>query len=201
MLVTVNGFLGNDYVAMLAGQDLPHLEHTVVLRGDAPAGHHVAWADFLAGGDGVDARPTLDASVAALGRGRPSRHPLHVGHHREPEGRASPPTARRCGASPTGPPSSASAQDDRYLVVNPFFHAFGYKAGIVACLTVGATLVPQAVFDIPHGHGATSPSTHHGAPGPAGALPDVPQPPGPRPRGACSRCGWPSPGPPPSRSS
>jgi acyl-CoA synthetase (AMP-forming)/AMP-acid ligase II len=40
-------------------------------------------------------------------------------------------------------------EDDRYLVINPFFHSFGYKAGIVACLTVGATLVPQAVFDIP----------------------------------------------------
>jgi len=36
---------------------------------------------------------------------------------------------------------------DRYLVVNPFFHTFGYKAGILACLVSGATLVPQAVFD------------------------------------------------------
>jgi acyl-CoA synthetase (AMP-forming)/AMP-acid ligase II len=37
---------------------------------------------------------------------------------------------------------------DRYLVINPFFHSFGYKAGILACLTVGATLVPQAVFEV-----------------------------------------------------
>jgi acyl-CoA synthetase (AMP-forming)/AMP-acid ligase II len=36
---------------------------------------------------------------------------------------------------------------DRYLVVNPFFHSFGYKAGILACLLRGATIVPQAVFD------------------------------------------------------
>jgi HIP---CoA ligase len=36
---------------------------------------------------------------------------------------------------------------DRYLVVNPFFHTFGYKAGIVACLVSGAAIVPQAVFD------------------------------------------------------
>ena len=36
---------------------------------------------------------------------------------------------------------------DRYLVVNPFFHTFGYKAGILACLVSGAALVPQAVFD------------------------------------------------------
>jgi HIP---CoA ligase len=36
---------------------------------------------------------------------------------------------------------------DRYLAVNPFFHTFGYKAGILACLVSGAALVPQAVFD------------------------------------------------------
>lgn len=39
--------------------------------------------------------------------------------------------------------------DDRYLVVNPFFHNFGYKAGILACLVTGATIVPQATFDVP----------------------------------------------------
>ena len=36
---------------------------------------------------------------------------------------------------------------DRYLAVNPFFHTFGFKAGLLACLVSGATLVPQAVFD------------------------------------------------------
>ena len=36
---------------------------------------------------------------------------------------------------------------DRYLVVNPLFHTFGFKAGLLACLVSGATLVPQPVFD------------------------------------------------------
>jgi len=36
---------------------------------------------------------------------------------------------------------------DRYLVINPFFHSFGYKAGILVCLLTGATLVPQLVYD------------------------------------------------------
>jgi acyl-CoA synthetase (AMP-forming)/AMP-acid ligase II len=39
-------------------------------------------------------------------------------------------------------------EGDRYLVVNPFFHTFGYKAGILACLMQGATLVPVDVFDV-----------------------------------------------------
>ena len=37
--------------------------------------------------------------------------------------------------------------DDRYLVLNPFFHSFGYKAGILVCLLTGATIVPQLVYD------------------------------------------------------
>jgi acyl-CoA synthetase (AMP-forming)/AMP-acid ligase II len=40
------------------------------------------------------------------------------------------------------------AEGDRYLIVNPFFHTFGYKAGIVACLIAGATIVPEPVFDV-----------------------------------------------------
>ena len=36
---------------------------------------------------------------------------------------------------------------DRYLLVNPLFHTFGSKAGVVAGLTAAATLHPVAVFD------------------------------------------------------
>ena len=38
---------------------------------------------------------------------------------------------------------------DRYLIVNPFFHAFGLKSGILACFIKGATIIPHAVFDVP----------------------------------------------------
>jgi acyl-CoA synthetase (AMP-forming)/AMP-acid ligase II len=37
---------------------------------------------------------------------------------------------------------------DRYLVVAPFFHCFGYKAGWLACLMRGATVLPQPIFDV-----------------------------------------------------
>ncbi|WP_067887146.1 FadD3 family acyl-CoA ligase [Nocardia vaccinii] len=39
--------------------------------------------------------------------------------------------------------------EDRYLVIPPFFHNFGYKAAMLACLVTGATIVPQASFDVP----------------------------------------------------
>ena len=37
---------------------------------------------------------------------------------------------------------------DHYLIINPFFHAFGYKAGWLGCLLAGAVLYPMAVFDV-----------------------------------------------------
>jgi acyl-CoA synthetase (AMP-forming)/AMP-acid ligase II len=38
--------------------------------------------------------------------------------------------------------------DDQYLVVNPFFHSFGYKIGIIVGLLFGPTLYPVATFDL-----------------------------------------------------
>ncbi|MPY96440.1 MAG: AMP-binding protein [Actinophytocola sp.] len=40
------------------------------------------------------------------------------------------------------------AHGDRYLVINPFFHSFGYKAGVLAAIQRGVTIVPQAAFDV-----------------------------------------------------
>ncbi|MEU1960996.1 FadD3 family acyl-CoA ligase [Nocardia sp. NPDC019255] len=39
-------------------------------------------------------------------------------------------------------------EGDRYLIVNPFFHTFGYKAGLIASLIRGATILPVPVFDV-----------------------------------------------------
>ncbi|AKK28793.1 fatty acid--CoA ligase [Mycobacterium sp. EPa45] len=37
---------------------------------------------------------------------------------------------------------------DRYLIVNPFFHTFGYKAGCIATFIRGATMLPVPVFEV-----------------------------------------------------
>ncbi|UNB54764.1 FadD3 family acyl-CoA ligase [Mycolicibacterium sp. YH-1] len=39
-------------------------------------------------------------------------------------------------------------EGDRYLIVNPFFHTFGYKAGCISSLIRGATILPVPVFNI-----------------------------------------------------
>ena len=38
--------------------------------------------------------------------------------------------------------------EDHYLIVNPYFHSFGYKAGWLSALITGATIYPVAVFDV-----------------------------------------------------
>ena len=39
-------------------------------------------------------------------------------------------------------------EGDRYLMINPYFHTFGLKAGLIASFLRGATMLPVAMFDI-----------------------------------------------------
>jgi HIP---CoA ligase len=43
---------------------------------------------------------------------------------------------------------AGTREGDRYLIVNPFFHIFGYKAGCIASMIRGMTVLPVPVFDI-----------------------------------------------------
>ncbi len=39
-------------------------------------------------------------------------------------------------------------ENDRYLMINPYFHTFGLKAGLIASFLRGATMLPVDVFDV-----------------------------------------------------
>ncbi len=138
VLFTVGSFLGRDYRAMLAGEELPHLNLTVTL--DA------GWDDFITTGEADSNREVAEARAASLApddrsdlmftsgtTGLPKGVPLKHG-----------PSVRsyRYYASNLG-----IGFGDRYLLSNPLFHTFGSKAGVVAALTAGATLYPVPVFD------------------------------------------------------
>ena len=150
-LVSVRGFLGVDYPSLLHGEATGDLARIVLLQSEGgaaetPAGVEMMSLDsFCAGGEGVD--PAVAAArAAALGPDDVSDLIFTSGTTGHPKGAVAThgQSLRTFGtwASIVG-----LAPADRYLVVNPFFHTFGYKAGILACLMAGATVIPEAVFD------------------------------------------------------
>ncbi len=153
-LVTVRGFLGADYPAMLAGQDTGKLARIILLRDEgAPAGSGVAGAAapvtgldaFLRAGEGVD--PATSATrAAAVEPDDISDLIFTSGTTGHPKGAAAT-HAQSLRTFGTWSSIVGLTAGDRYLVVNPFFHTFGYKAGILACLMAGATVVPEPVFE------------------------------------------------------
>jgi HIP---CoA ligase len=153
VLVTSVGFLGTDTVGMLraAGTPLPQLRRIVLLDGsadgEAPEGVHVEpWNAF-------EAR-AAKIPVAAAAERRQSVRPTDTSDILFTSGT----TGRPKGVIMTHGQTVRQFREwcefaglragDRYLIVNPFFHMFGYKAGWLASLLQGATIVPVPVFDV-----------------------------------------------------
>ena len=149
VLFCIGDFLGQYYPAMLSGQRPATLEHIVVLRGGfAPATGapgDLDWHQFLEAGAGVPATQvaareqalTADSTADLMFTSGTTGRPKGVMSAHGPTLRAFSAWGRVVGLQP----------GDRYLIVNPFFHSFGYKAGWVAAFIQGATVYPEQVFD------------------------------------------------------
>jgi HIP---CoA ligase len=147
LLITVADFLGTDYVAMLeeTGADLPQLQTIVVAKGEAtePA---ISWAKFLARATGV-ARAEVERRSVALGPDDPSDILFTSGTTGVPKGVVMTHGRTLIVATDWSAMTGLSA-GDVYLQVNPYFHMFGLKAGILASVASGATMLPEPVFDV-----------------------------------------------------
>ncbi|NEC93441.1 AMP-binding protein, partial [Streptomyces sp. SID12501] len=137
--------LGTSYVASLRRAaaegpgtgplpGLPHLEQVVVLAEDAPESFR-SWKDFLTAGDAVPAARVRERATS-LRPDTPSDIIFTSGTTGSPKG-AVITHAQTLRCYDVWSELAGLREGDRYLIVNPFFHTFGYKAGIVACLMRG----------------------------------------------------------------
>ncbi|GAA3129891.1 AMP-binding protein [Streptosporangium carneum] len=168
MLFVEDGFLGNGYLAMLGVGDspgdsggdgeeggaaadagsvpgLPDLETVVTFdAGDRPGA--TGWAEFLSRGALVSEEEALARTASVT--------PQDVADILFTSGTTGRPKGAMCTHEQNVRTYEAwcgrtgVAAGDRYLIVNPLFHCFGYKAGVLACLMRGATMVLQPVFEV-----------------------------------------------------
>jgi acyl-CoA synthetase (AMP-forming)/AMP-acid ligase II len=145
ILCTMGEFLGINYAECLGDGRPTTLERIVTLQGTGSGA--TPWAEFLQAGDVVSDAVARERALAV-----------------EPEDLADIMFTSGTTGRPKGV-MSKHAQDlrvyevwssliglrdsDRYLIINPFFHAFGYKSGWLASIMRGATILPHQVFDVP----------------------------------------------------
>ncbi|MEU6658806.1 AMP-binding protein [Streptomyces sp. NPDC046821] len=160
LLVVAGGFLGNDFAAMVreavadsARPDedgpvpgLPHLRTLVDITATESSENTLAWPDFLARADEVS--PERGAEIAdAVTPDDVCDIMFTSGTTGVPKGVLS---AHRqtIGVARVWAQGAKLSPADNYAIVNPFFHGFGYKAGMIAALEAGSTIYPLPTFDV-----------------------------------------------------
>ncbi|MFS2291247.1 acyl-CoA synthetase (AMP-forming)/AMP-acid ligase II [Actinomadura hallensis] len=149
LLFVEDGFLGADYPGMLGLDEsgevpgLPDLQSIVTFNGDARPGV-ITWGEFT----GRAVPEEADARAAAVAPGDVADILFTSGTTGRPKGvMCTHEQNIRTYQAWTG--RTGVRAGDRYLIVNPMFHSFGYKAGVLACVLKRATMVLQRTFDVP----------------------------------------------------
>ena len=135
-LVVTGEFLGVDRIAQLTTR--PRLILRIPVEGPgAPRDGVVEWADIGGREAGIDGLVAPDdVSDILFTSGTTGRSKGAMSSHRQALAVAE--AWAECGEL---------TEADRYLVLNPFFHSFGYKAGILAAVLRGAAILPLLKFD------------------------------------------------------
>lgn len=132
------------YLDLLQGESLPGLTHTVVLRDSAPG--TLGWAEFLQKGSAVE-QGVVEGIAAAITPDDIMDMLFTSGTTGKPKGVMCA-HGQNIGVVTTWASTVGLRDTDNYLIINPFFHSFGYKAGWLAALVTGAKILPVLTFDL-----------------------------------------------------
>ncbi|MET3960134.1 acyl-CoA synthetase (AMP-forming)/AMP-acid ligase II [Marmoricola sp. OAE513] len=137
LVLVANGFLGRDQVAELRAASNLEAVRAVLELTDLEAVRAAGAAELAAADARADAVSPDDVADILFTSGTTGRAKGAMSAHRQ-----------TIAVSRSWAEIGGVTSEDRYLVVNPFFHSFGYKIGIVVGLLTGATLYPVATFDL-----------------------------------------------------
>ena len=145
IVVAAGQFLGVDYTEIVKSVDLPHLLRCI--RALPGAGQSDEWQDALTAATQSECELVLQAGkqvrrddlaeimFTSGTTGFPKGAMLHHGQ-----------IIRTYSIWAT---STAVRRGDRYMIIAPMFHSFGFKAGVLASILKGAAMYPVKTFDVP----------------------------------------------------
>ncbi|MBN49488.1 MAG: fatty acid--CoA ligase [Spongiibacteraceae bacterium] len=128
---------------MLAGENLPALNTRVLLRGEDERA--LSWQTFLDAGKTIDGA-AIDARAEAVEADDIADMLFTSGTTGKPKGVLCS-HQQNIRVFKTWGDTVGLRSDDNYLIINPFFHTFGYKAGWLAAIIFGSTILPVMAFD------------------------------------------------------
>jgi acyl-CoA synthetase (AMP-forming)/AMP-acid ligase II len=143
ILVVADEFLGTRYADLLDGLELPALRRIVRLGAAGPQG----WEHFLTSANDP-ARTEARSRLEALEPDAISDIMFTSGTTGAPKGAVTT-HAQTVRTARLWARATSIRAEDRFLILWPFFHCGGYKAGWVVCLAVGAVALPEATLDVP----------------------------------------------------
>ncbi|WP_298450658.1 AMP-binding protein [uncultured Marinobacter sp.] len=141
LLVVVGEFLGQYYPDLLPDTTRSEIETVVV----GPCRDDQSWSEFLEAGRGTS-QQTLEHAKANVSPDSVLDLLYTSGTSGEPKGVLTS-QQQNIQTFAVWADRANLVPGDRYLIISPFFHSFGYKAGWLAAFLKGAVVIPHQVFD------------------------------------------------------
>ena len=138
-LFSVKNFLGTDYFKMLEKEDLPHLQCQISLDDESDANNSIQSFSRLREQSSKVELPQVNETDMAdiIFTSGTTGQPKGVIITQQQNTQVFKFWSKYVGLN----------QHDKYLIVNPFFHTFGYKAGWMSVIIIGCQGYPEPVFD------------------------------------------------------